>query len=221
MRNWINLITEKQALNEGVDFYPSQKKVENWDGKPTTVFSYPEGMSRQEMVDCEYCDGSGLDYEYQDDPDAPSWAPGKRKKVLVPGTKCDPCSPPWGDGNGKKKEWVYDFPKMRIPYMGIKLLTDVLGVEYDDSGSFEPEQLPELKRRLMQIINKDAAHYAVDATDEQGAARVDHSGDVPRITRGPRMIGPGVSADAVASGAAEMLKIVDWAQKNGCGVSWA
>jgi hypothetical protein len=216
MRNWINLITETQNLNEGVDFYPSVKRIE--DGR--TIIDYPEGTTRRELVPCKYCEGTGYDYTYEHDPRHPDANEHGNHKVLDPTQPCEPCSPPWGDGKGKTWEWIYDFPSMRVTYMHIRLLTDLLGMEFGDSGWIEPEDLPGVKRRLMMVINRDGDSYAIPATDERKVS-VDRSGDVPAIKAGPRMIGAGVSGDSVRDGAQQLLKIVDWAQKHNCGVSWA
>lgn len=212
MRKWIDLVEQK--LTEGVDFRPAVMTKEVRDGEEHTIIDYPPDTTRREWLTCKYCDGTGLDYTYEGPPHA-------RVKKLLPGTHCEPCSPPWGDGKGKTHEWVYDFPQMRVTYMHIDLLCDVLGVPYDEHGWVPPEKLPELKRRLMQVINGNSTGLAKPTTDEGGHLRVDKSGEVPRITRSARVIGVGVSDDMVKAGARRFLEIVDWAQKHGCGVSWA
>lgn len=215
MRKFIDIITGKQNLNEGVDLYPSVETVQNHDGEERRVFSYPPNMSRQEMVDCEYCEGTGHDYHYEPHP-----TKGTQKVIHPDNGPCAPCAAPWGDGKGKVKKWVYDFPMMRVSHMNIDLLCSMLGKEYDDSGSISKEQIPEVKRRLIAIIN-GKGDYTKPATDEGGKTRVDRSGDIPRITTGARMIGGGVSSEQILHSAKRMLEILDWAQTHGCGVSWA
>lgn len=207
MRKYIDLV--ESLVMEGVDFHPSVMRQEERDGRMQTIIDYPPDTTRRESKKCRFCDGTGNDYHY-DHSDIPP------RIVYEPGTKCGYC-----DGAGKTMEWTYDFPSMRIPHMGISLLCDVLGREYDDYGWVPPEQIPDLKRRLMMVINGNiAAALAQPATDEQNTV-VDREGEVPTIRRGARMIGPGIDENQVRRGAQALLDIVDWAQKHGCGVSWA
>jgi hypothetical protein len=154
---------------------------------------YPDEHCREETVDCPYCEG-GKDH-FDDE--------------------CGYCH-----GKGEVEKWQYDMPEMRVSYMHTDLLTDVLGREFDHVGYIPPEELPELRRRLIRIINGDGDEFARPDTEQGGETFVDSDGDIPQIRKTAKVYGQGIPGPQVVAGAQRMLDIIDWAQKKGFGVGW-
>lgn len=212
MRKFIDIITEANLV-ESTDFYPAIKSIEDWHGKPTVVTKEPPEFCRQEEVECEWCEGTGHHYDYVDG-----------KKVFDPSYgQCDACEDVWGKpGHGRVKKWVYDFPRMKVSYMMVELLCQVLGKDFDHCGHIDLEDLPALKRRLIGILNKnDVSAFTRPDTDEGGERFVDTSGEIPQIRTTMRTYGSGINDERLRAGVQYMLEIVDWAQKHEMGVTWA
>lgn len=188
-----NMGISESVLLESIDVEPGVRTV---DDEGRTLISWPEFASRRVPQTCWYCEGSG------------SWGPDGG---------CSVCQ-----GTGKVQGWEFDFPVLNVSnYNMEEVIAPLLGVEFDHAGFVEAEKLPELRRRLIRLKNGDPSEFAQDASDERGPARIDRSGDVPRITTGARMIYPGFSPERVGDTIDRLLAIIDWAQKNGTGLRWS
>lgn len=191
-----------EIINEGVDFRPAVKEVI----KGETYIGYPEGTTRQAIVPCKWCEGTGKDMQ----------SDAYEKEFGRP-LACDAC-----DGKGEVKEWQYDFPQMRMGYMNRDLLTKITGRGDADHGWIPPEEVADVKRMLIRLMNTDQAdQMARDPSQERGPAFMDRSGDIPQIRRGALMVDGGMSAEQIRQAGARMLEILNWAQKHGTGVCWA
>lgn len=191
----------KDIIAESIDVEPGIKR-------PDGVISWPEHASRREMSPCECCDGNGRDVQWEYHP--------RRKTEPDFVEPCECC-----DGKGKRLKWVYDYPRMNLSNYHVEaVIAPLLGVEFDYTQFFPPETLPDLRRRLIRIKNGDPDAFSQPPSDEQ-AVVVDRSGDVPKIGRGARMIGSGVSEHQILMIVDRLLEIIDWAQRNNCGLRWA
>lgn len=180
----------KQILAESIDVEPGVMEI---DAQGQKTISWPREFSRREMVKCKYCEG-GTDSD---------------------GYKCDFCH-----GKGETLSWVYDFPTMNVSNMTMgEVLAPMLGLEFDHVGFVPHEQLPNLRRTLIRIKNGGEAGFTRDPSVEQNTI-VDRSGDIPTIRRGATMIDFGVSPQMIQHYADRLLTIIDWAQKNNCGLRW-
>lgn len=196
MRDWMNIVNNslvESLLTESVDFHPAVKREE--EGR--TIIDYPEGSLTRGEHPCQFCDGTGKD-EYE------------------PEYGCTFC-----EGKGTTLRTVASCPEMNVSNRNAAIVASLMGMEDEEgSGWIEPGLLPNIRRRLIKLKNGDIDAFTMDTTVSQ-STHVDHSGEVPRIARGPKMFDMGVPPEQIDHYIDQLLVIIDWAQKNGCGVSWA
>lgn len=146
--------------------------------------------------ECWTCDGTGTYYD----------------------RTCDHCN---GTKVLKRKEW--SMPHMQLSNGNAYLLMSALGLEEEPVGVVPNKDLPELKRKLLKLLNTDVSKHtrAPSITQDKHTKVVDVDG-VSTIKRyGPTMIDHGVSSAQIKGYAERMIKLVDAAQKEGYDVSWA
>jgi hypothetical protein len=192
MRDLINLI--ESTLMESVTFYPSEM-TDTEDGKMVGV---PEKYVIWTDEECPYCDGQG---SFMQD--------GER-------VTCGGCN-----GQGVHKSYDWDVPQLNVANRNAEVIAEILGTGEGDFGWIEPNDIPNVKRRLIRLMNGEVDHLVIDPSDERGPRRVDRSGDIPRITTGPQMIDFGLSEEQIRGYISRLMPILDFAQKQGLGVSWA
>lgn len=191
-------------ITEGVDFRPA-----DWEVLPdgTKSIGYPKDTTRHVKVTCKWCNGTGRDIQ----------ADAYEREFGRPSPPCDFC-----DGSGQHMEWQYDFPQMRVTYGNQGILSSITGKGDSNHGWIPPEDIPEVRRKLIRLMNTDAPeHLARPSTETHGPTSVDRTQEIPRIRRGSTMIDGGLSPEQIRSYGKQMLEILDWAQKHGVGACWA
>jgi len=137
----------------------------------------------------------------------------------IEGYECRACK-----GTGKMKQWECDSPEMQVSNSnGFAIQQEILGVKPEYAGSIPNEDLPDLRRKLIRMLNVDKERESMhlDAEDKLGKVRVSQRGNVSTIHRGARVISPGRSDQQVLRYAQQLLKIVEYAMKNDLTVTWA
>ena len=125
-------------------------------------------------------------------------------------------------GKGDYQDRVSDAPEMNLSNSNAQAVMSALGYEPDYGYSIKPEEIPAVKRRIMQLMNQDGEldQHTRDPEDSQkdfGIVRdKDPETGLDRIShkKGPRMIGGGIDTDYLRGKFQRMLTILDYAQKN-------
>jgi hypothetical protein len=191
MRNFIDAI----QITESVDFHPAVLSIR--DGEKYIDFP-PNGSEKMEKP-CSECSDTKYGEFYG------------RKNIC-----------PYCQGTGIETETIYNFPMMNVSNRNMQVVCSLLGVECDDySGWIPPNEIPTIKRRLIRLMNGDTKSYQIEPTEFKGERKVDRSGDIPRITTGPQMLDFGVDDTQITRYISTLMKILDYAQQNNMGVSWA
>lgn len=188
-------------IREGMEFHASV--IEDKDG---TKHISPHGL-RKERNKCSFCDGTGKDrFAHPDHP-----------------MDCDFC-----DGKKERDEWVSSSPELQVSNSnGFAIVRELFGQEPDYMGHIKNEDLPELRRKLIGMINseKHRSPLRKDPTDNDKArSMVSHGteGNVTKIGKsGPRMVDMGRTDEQVKRYAHKMLEIVEYAMKHNLIISWA
>ena len=190
MREYINLI--ESALLEGVSFYPSEVETLSDGG---ICYGWPESGVRKTKFTCRECNGSGK----------------------LGSNVCYNCG-----GQGQETEDEYLFPMLDVANSNARIILEMLGIPEDEelSGYVPPEQMADLKRRLVYLKNTSVSGYAQEPSTTKDR-RVDRSGEVPRITSGPTMVFGGVNVSQLTHYIDRLMAIADYAQKHQLGISWA
>jgi len=182
-----------EELFESVTFVPTFLNTEtNHQETPYKVVDGP----------CELCDGTGEDYNDESLP-------------------CKQCG-------GKKtfKARKYAVPDLNVANGSAITILQMLGlaVEEDMHGTIDNKDLPDIKRQLLKLKNSSSsrAAHTYDGYEEQNKrTQIDKSGPVPRIvTTGPKIVHGGMSDERIMRYVDELLKLVDFAQKNNFNLSW-
>jgi len=157
----------------------------------TKMFSDP--TARQEEQDCWVCDGEGDE-------------------------QCRACK-----GTGKKMEWVSDSPEMQVSNSnGYAIQRDILGVEPDYAGSIMNDQLPAIRKKLLRMVNQESQRSSMHKDPSKSQKQwTSQEGNVTTIQRGATMHDMGRSDEQVLTYAQRLLKIVEYAMKNDCHLTWA
>ncbi len=192
-------------LNESVDFHPSVKTIEP-NGQ--VVIGWPDSCVKKVKEPCFMCD-----YHHEHHPDSPAINP-----------HCTDCG-----GTGFFTKTEYDLPEMNVSNRNAGVIASMLGFDHPEDyshGWIPPENLPDARRKLIRILNdeNEAFGHTIEPSETSSKTTyVDRSGDVPEIKTqgGARMIDAGVSRSQIHSYATRLLELIDWAQKNNCGISWA
>ena len=124
-------------------------------------------------------------------------------------------------GKGTYEENVSDSPEMNLSNMNAVNLMSALGYEPNSGYTIKPEDVPNVKRRIVQLTNTDDLD---DFTMKGGASQKDfgmvrskdpESGlDKIERKKGPTMIGPEIDIDYLTDKFERMIPILDYAQKH-------
>lgn len=125
-------------------------------------------------------------------------------------------------GKGTYQEEVSDAPEMNLSNVNAQALMSALGYEPGYGYSIKPEEVPAVKRKIMQLMNKEGelGQHTRDPEDSQkdfGMVRsTDPETGLDKIERkkGPRMIGAGIDIDYLKDKFERMMPILDYAQKH-------
>ena len=125
-------------------------------------------------------------------------------------------------GKGDYQEMVSDAPEMNLSNSNAQAVMGALGYERDHGYSIRPNEIPDVKRKIMQLMNKDNAldQHTIEPEDSQedfGMVRsTDPMTQLQKIERkkGPRMIGAGIDVEYLKDKFDRMLKILNYAQKH-------
>lgn len=170
--------------------------------KETNSYHSP---TRTVMKDCPYCDGSGHDLYNEN-------------------RVCDDC-------NGTKiyRDEEFVAPSLNMANAAAGELFAALGMQVNwDDGLIRNKDLPKIKRRLIELKNSASVRqkHTYDSYEEdrgQPQRYVDRSGEVPEIKtkhNGPRIFHFGMPEERLMRYIDTMIQIVDYAQKNGCDITY-
>ena len=106
-------------------------------------------------------------------------------------------------GKGDYQEMVSDAPEMNLSNMNAQAVMSALGYEPDYGYSIKPEEIPDVKRKILQLMNKDNeldqhTREPEDSQKDFGMVRsTDPMTQLQKIERkkGPRMVGAGIDLD--------------------------
>jgi len=143
----------------------------------------------------------------------------EKKVKLVKELDTIPCG--YCKGKGTYPEQVSDAPEMNLSNINAQNLMSALGYEPNSGYTIKPEEIPGIKRRIMQLQNSDELG---DYTMKGGASQADlgmvRSKDpetgLDKIERkkGPTMIGPEIDISYLNDKFQRMMPILDYAQKH-------
>lgn len=113
-------------------------------------------------------------------------------------------------------------PEVNMNNANAKSFLTLLGVPPDDCGRWETKDLPEIRRKLVELVNRPIARaLGLKETEVYpGALRVAHEGNVVILSRGPYVVDFGRDDDYVVRRAQQLLALVSAAQDQGYSVSW-
>jgi len=183
-----------EILAESITFHPATLTK---DSKGREVIGFAD--QDEEKVECYICDGTGKD-PYEED-----------------GSPCKRCN-----GKGWEMEMVGRGPEMNVSNSNGYAIQQMLGMEPDEYGFVDNKDLPKLMAKLMKLANKDSNGWTKDQSTERGdMGKQGSDGNVTSIGRtGPTVMDMGRSQGQVDSYIERLMKIVQYAQKNGHGISW-
>lgn len=188
-------------IREGMEFHAAE--IEEKDGQK---YISPHGM-RKERKECWACKGTGKDPHAH--PDHPM--------------DCDLC-----DGKKERDEWVSSSPELQVSNSnGFAIVKELFGQEPDWAGHVENKDLPELRRKLIGMLNSEKHRSSLhkDPEDNDKArSMVSHGteGNVTKIGKsGPRMVDMGRTDEQVKRYAHKLLDMVEYAMKHNLIISWA
>jgi len=147
----------------------------------------------RERVICEYCDGDAQDYE---------------------GNICRHCK---GLGFQYADEIV---PEMNVSNLNFETVAQLLGIEFDYAGCLDSKKLPEYRRKLVSLMNQPTERFTREYSKERGDTRMDTSGEVPEIKRGPELHIMPLTDEKIKRYIEQLIIIIDFAQKNNGSVCW-
>ena len=162
--------------------------------------NWVETLATKKQKDCEACDGAGKN----------EWD-GKQYD-------CEYCK-----GTGKYEDWVSDYPELNVSNANAYAFLNALGISTEElGGTIEPKDFPEIRRKLMRLINtSDADSYQRDSEVYGGDTKIDRSGNVPEIKRTAKIYSMGLSSDRIKTYARTLLNMIDIAAKEGFVISFA
>lgn len=148
----------------------------------------------------------------------------KKAKDNLPNVGADECR--MCDGKGERERELSDAPELNVSNSNAAVIMKMLGVEYDYSGGIDPEDIPAIKRRLIQLVNdpNGISSYTRDPSTSQSTKMVktkDDSG-ITKIApkKGATMIDMGLPKEQIQSYVDRILPILDYAQKKKVEVVW-
>jgi len=171
-------------------------------------------------------------------PDAPS------EETKRPCSKCDgdkeyyngsitkPCEMCLGEDGKPRGYWIDSestAPEMKLSNSNAQAVMMALGYEADYGYGITPEEIPEVKRKIMVLLNKEGEldQHTEEPSDTQkdfGMVRSkDSETGLDKIERkqGARMIGGGRDTDYLKDKFQRILTILDYAQKHNMEISFA
>lgn len=154
-------------------------------------------FSQEEMVQCWVCDGTGMER----------------------GHECDMC-----DGKKEIKEYIYPYKRLNVSNDNALQILDMVqaNMRGEYAGALKKEELPVVRRRLVQLMNQGADQHTQEPSVDRGQMGANGTnGNVYSIGRqGPTMYHMGRSQDQVNRYIQSLLNIIDFAQKNDAVVVW-
>lgn len=143
----------------------------------------------------------------------------EKKVKLVKELETLPCG--YCKGKGTYPEQVSDAPEMNLSNINAQNLMSALGYEPNSGYTIKPEEIPAIKRRIMELFNTSGLE---DYTMKGGASQADlgmvRSKDpetgLDKIERkkGPTMIGPEIDIHYLKDKFVRMMPILNYAQKH-------
>lgn len=112
-------------------------------------------------------------------------------------------------------------PEINMSNSNARAIMSALGYEPDDGYTIPVDQIPVVKRRILELLNKEGStsNYTRADTDTRVDHGMVHTKDpvtgLDRIERkmGPRVIGFGIDEDYIHRRLQEVLTLLDYAQK--------
>lgn len=134
---------------------------------------------------------------------------------------CDRC-----DGKGTTKEEISDAPELNVSNSNASVILKMLGIEIDYAGSISPNQIPDIKRRLMTLRSTDGlGQFTRDDEVSQSSRRevdTDPETGLDRIStkKGAKMYSIGLEPEQIEAYIERMAPILDYAQRNNLEIVW-
>lgn len=185
-------------------------------------------VGRHEEIDCRWCNASGVEW-YVRPSDGYYYSADEYEELSddekegLKQVKCDVCQ-----GSGKSKEFISDGPELNVANRNAFVLLQLLGEEEDYAGTIWNKELPDLRRRIVRLMNSDdVAKAAIEPSEKGGELkrRVKTTGDdgVTRIepVRTAKMMDLGLSDTQIKRYLKELLEIIEYAQKNNYNIGWS
>ena len=188
----------KEFIIESMTFIPAvMKDFTDHEGKPSKLLT-SEPWMRKEEQDCFLCDGTGKETY------------GDMSRV------CSRCH-----GTGKTEEEVSDAPELNVSNANGYAIQEMLGLDPDYSGTIYNKDLPQIMRRLIELKNKGSSEYTQEPSVSRGPMRKskDDQG-ITKISPGATSHDFGRSQGQVDRYIDELIKMVQFAQKNNAHISW-
>lgn len=183
-----------EMITESVTF--SVSKIDDVNGE--RVHSDP--FSTTAEGECELCDGDGKDFNDETQP-------------------CRRCN-----GTGKSMRRTPAVPELNISNDRAALFLKALGFGPSDDGlvgEWMPDDLPIIRRRLIVMKNKGVDNFVQEPYTQKGEMqRYKDDNGVTSIGRGGSMMHGGNTQEQLDRYIDSLLKIVEFAQKNGAAVTW-
>lgn len=191
-----NKLTFKNFLTESVDFMLAHLKKDDAGRNvfDTTAFE-------KQLDHCYICNGSGS-IEY---------VQGEKEE-------CDLCH-----GTGKYIHYEPTYKSLNVSNANLRVVLDLLGIADDGEyyGSIPPEQLVDIKRRLIKLKNSDVASLTIPDQENAPKPRITKDEDgLSRISTGPKIYSFGVSEKQLKNYIDTLLTMVDLAQKSNAYITW-
>lgn len=181
-----------EILQESITFGVSRLTTVN--GKQV----YNDEFAQEVDGSCWVCDGTGKEKYQEGDYD------------------CGMCK-----GSGKIKEYKYPFEELNVANSNALAILSALGLPEDYVGAIPDNQLPAIRRKLIQLKNSPTTGLELDSHTTRATRVGRDENDLPQISSGPTIHSAGRSSDQISRYIDSLLSIIDFAQKNNATVTWS
>jgi RecJ-like exonuclease len=161
-----------------------------------------EELGKEIEGTCDGCEGSGKDWQDEDLP-------------------CD-----WCKGTGKMKKYEMPFDELNMANSAAEDFLSGIGINPRSNGELaghlDPQDLPALRRKLIKIKNGGVDSLTTPDDVSGGEMKVTRDkNNIPKIERTAKVFTSGRSEEQINRYIDELLKLIDFAQKNGGTITWS
>jgi len=146
------------------------------------------------------------------------------KRIFDGGFDAGPCQA--CDGTQEYEQQLSTAPELNVANTNARVVLDILGLEFDYSGSIPAKDIPTLRRRLIQFSNsKGSADAYTRDYEKSQSTTMRKSKDADGITRlepkkGATMIDMGLSKEQIRGYVDRLMPLLDYAQKKDVDITW-